>query len=237
MFNWVQDRYSPHSFQNYIIYNHRIDVIGVEINTAESYTNRTGGQNATFYNTQGKGHLVLPAQTTVKSSLYIPASWADPTQGSRRTDLWVETFPANTDYAIIGFTNYQGPARYRVWTELSGGSWQDLVTPVQYDQWTDFKISYDGNNWTYYINGVLVLTMIGLAPNEPWLDIKLEVYNFTGDPSITGAFSGNPLGDYTAFWTNPYPLPDDPQGPDCGCDTRGAQIQAIINSFKLLFGI
>lgn len=213
MFNWYTDRYHPHSFVPYIVNLGRTNVIGVEINHAEGFNERTGGQNATFYNTQGKNHNPTPGQMSVASSLYIPESWADPANGSRRTDIWIEMDPANTDYVIMGFTNYGGPPRYRAWNNNTG--WVDLATPVVYDDWTDFRMDFTGTDYNHFIDNVLVYTMPSSPGDVAFLDIKIEAYNFTEDASLAGAVAGNPLGDYTAFWTNPFPLPDDPPLTPC----------------------
>jgi len=225
---WIDDRYPPHSFVPFLLYQGRTNVIGLGINASDGFATRSAPYRSTFYNTQGKGHNSKPDDRVVASSLYIPASWGDPTQGSRRTDIWIEIVPANTDYAIIGFTNYGGPPRYRVWTEDAGGHWIDLTTPVVYDAWTDFRIEYDGSHFKYFINDILIQTTASLVANEVFFDIKLEAYNFTDDPSITGAFAGDPLGNYVAHWTNP--TPEVTVRSPCGCSERRQKLYDAFNA-------
>lgn len=50
---WVTDRYEPHSFSNVGTFQGRDNVLGIEINSAEGRSNRPGGQQESFYDTQG----------------------------------------------------------------------------------------------------------------------------------------------------------------------------------------
>ena len=112
-----------------------------------------------------------------------------------------------TDYPIIGFTNYGGAARYRVWNEnLNGnaGAWVDLTAPVNYNTWTDFGIQYDGTDINYFINGVDVYSYIEDPTTVGFSATIMQAYNFGGDPSITGA---NPV-NYTADWANIESTPE-----------------------------
>ena len=174
MFDWANDRYPPHAFRNWVIWQGKTNVLGLEIDGSDGFNSRPPAFRSTFYDTQGKNHASKPADRVVSSSLWVPAAWGDPSLGSRRTDLWIEINPSNSDYSIIGFTNYGGPPRYRVWTEQGGGMWIDLPTLVVYNAWTDFRIEYDGTNFKYFINNVLVQTEASLAPNEIFLDVKIE---------------------------------------------------------------
>ena len=139
------------------------------------------------------------------AALYIPLSWDDPAaNGSVRTDMWgvmVDGSSAITDYPIIGFTNYGGAPRYRVWNEnLNGGhgDWVDLATPVAYDAWTYFGIKFDGTNMDFFIDDSLVFSYTEDPTTAGFSEVIMQAYNFGGDPSISGA---NPQ-DYTAHWAN-----------------------------------
>jgi hypothetical protein len=102
-----------------------------------------------------------------------------------------------TDYAIIGFTNYGGAPRYRIW-EDGPGVWVDLDTPVQANSWTDFGILFTGTSYIYLINGTPVYTYAAASETTAFSATILQAYNFGGDPSISGAQARN----YTAFWSN-----------------------------------
>jgi hypothetical protein len=223
---WTNDRYPPRSFVPFLYYQGRANVIGVEISHNDGLSTRPSAYQYSFYNTQGKSHAAGGARV-ISSSLYIPAAWGDPTQGNRRTDLWLEMNPVNSDYPIIGFTNYGGSGRYRVWNE-TGGVWIDLPTPVVYDAWTDFRIEFTGTAYKFYINNVLVQTEASSAGITTVLDVKLEAYNFTGDVSLAGAVGGDPKGDYVAYWTNP--IPEVTPRSDCGCADRRQKLYAAFNA-------
>ncbi len=202
---WTVDRYAPASFSNVGTFQGRDNVLGIGISSADSLPNRPAAYQSTFYNTQGEGHAISGGIGSVlQGDLYIPVSWADGANGSVRTDMWgVMTDASNniTDYPIIGFTNYGGSARYRVWNGVTGG-WTDLSTPVVYDGWTDFAIAFDGANMDFFINGSEVFSYAEDPTTTGFSEVILQAYNF-GDPSLTGA---NPV-DYTAHWSNSVPEP------------------------------
>jgi hypothetical protein len=202
---WSVDRYAPQSFSNVGTYQGRDNVLGIQITSAGDLANRPAAYQYTFYNTQGMGHAVTGgAGTELDADLYIPLSWGDPaTNGSVRTDMWgvmVDSTSSVTDYPIIGFTNYGGAPRFRVWDEnLNGGAgaWIDLATPVTYDAWTAFAIKYDGANMDFFINGNQVAGYAEDSTTTGFSQVLMQAYNFA-DPSISGA---NPQ-DFTANWAN-----------------------------------
>lgn len=197
---WVVDRYGPQSFSNVGTYQGLDNVLGIQITSAEGYTARPAGYQDTFYNTQGRQYAVSGgADTALAAALFIPSAWSDPSNGSVRTDMWgVMTDGASiTGYPIIGFTNYGGSPRYRVWDD-TGGVWDDLPTPVTYDAWTAFGIIFTGSSYVYTIDGSPVLTDTLINGSTGFSATIMQAYNFYGDPSIEGA---NPV-DYTAYWSN-----------------------------------
>jgi len=202
---WSTDRYAPSSFTDVGTFQGKDHVLGITISTNDGLTNRPAAYQSTFYNTQGMGNAVTGGiGSEIGASLYIPLTWNDPTtNGSVRTDMWgvMTDGTAVTDYPIIGFTNYGGAPRYRIWDGNIG--WVDLATPVAYDAWTTFGIRYDGTDMEFSINGIEVASYVENAP-APALPTTgfsaaiMQAYNFAGDRSISGA---NPQ-NYTANWAN-----------------------------------
>jgi hypothetical protein len=197
---WNIDRYDPHSFSNVGAWQGRDNVLGIDITSAEGFTVRPAADQSTFDDTQGRNSTVSGgADSALAADLYIPSAWSDPSNGSIRTDMWgVMTDGASvTDYPIIGFTNYGGPARYRVWEENTG-AWVDLPTPVAYDAWTAFEITFTGSSYIYSIDNTPVYTDTTVNGSTGFSAAIMQAYNFYGDPSLPGA---NAV-DYTAHWSN-----------------------------------
>lgn len=207
---WSVDRYAPASFSNVGTYQGMDNVLGIGISSQQDFTNRPAPYQSTFYNTQGEGHAISGgAGSEIDGSLYIPVSWDNSANGTVRTDMWGVMTDASsnvTDYPIIGFTNYGGAARYRVWDEnlnSGGGAWVDLSTTVSYDAWTAFSILYTGTDMQFFINGNQVYSYTEDPTTTGFSEVIMQAYNFGGDPSITGA---TPV-DYTAHWANSVPEP------------------------------
>jgi len=202
---WSLDRYAPASFTNVGAFQGRNDVLGIQISSAGDLANRPGGYQYTFYNTQGMGHAVTGgAGSELDADLYIPRSWSDETAGTVRSDMWgvmVNSGGAVTDYPIIGFTNYGGTGRYRVWDEIIG--WVDVATPVAYDAWSSFAIRYDGTNMLYLIGGVQVYSYKEDTTTAGFGSTIMQAYNFA-DPSIGTTHPVN----YTAHWANTAAVPE-----------------------------
>jgi hypothetical protein len=111
-----------------------------------------------------------------------------------------------TGYPIIGFTNYGGDARYRVYdADATASGWVDLVdTSVIYNAWTAFSIKLTGTSYQYLINNQVVYTDSTIAGSTGFSAAIMQAYNFYGDPALLGA---NPV-NYTANWANtPVPIP------------------------------
>ncbi len=204
---WFTDRYEPNSFSNVGTIQGRNDVLGIGITSAQSSANR-GGQSGSFYNTQGRQHLISGgAGSSISADLFIDRAWSDPANGHVRTDMWgVMSDVANavSGYPIIGFTNYgQGGARLRVYDgNLNGGlgDWVDIGGPfgtVVYDAWTSFEILFTGTSFEFSINDNLVYTDLTTDSTTGFKSTIMQAYNF-GDPAIAGAN----VADYTAHWSN-----------------------------------
>lgn len=196
---WTTDRYDPTTFANVGTYQGRSNVLGIGITSAGDLANRGAGFNNSFYNTQGRQHAVSGGTgSTLDAGLFIENSWRDATNGNVRSDMWgvlsnSAPTPAVTDYGIIGFTNYGGAARLRVWDDTA---WVDLTTAVNYGQWMDFSIAFTGTSMDYFINGTSVYSDTSISGNQ-FTAVIMQAYNFA-DPAIQGAV----LADYTANWSN-----------------------------------
>ena len=196
---WTTDRYEPNSFANVGTYQGRNNVLGIGISSAQDFSSRPSGYNSTFYNTQGRQHAIAGgAGSSLSADLYVNASWRDSANGHVRTDMWgvMTDGTAVSDYPIIGFTNYGGSARYRVWDDAG---WHDLATAVAYDAWTSFEILFTGTSYDYFINGASVYSDTGIDGTTGFSAVIMQAYNFGGgDPNVPNA---NPV-DYTAHWSN-----------------------------------
>jgi hypothetical protein len=153
---WTTDRYEPASFSNIGTYQGHSNVLGIGIDASTGQFARPLGQQGLFYATQGRKFTFTPVQnagSSLTADLFIPASWGDSSQGHVRTDMWgtmVDSASAISAYPIIGFTNYGGLPRYRVW---DGAAWIDLGDAVTFDTWTNFKIELlADSSINFYLN-------------------------------------------------------------------------------------
>lgn len=195
---WTTDRYEPASFSNVGTYQGHTDVLGIGIARTDGFTARPAPYQSQFYNTQGRQHAISGGVDSVLSAeLYIPAEWGDAVNGSVRTDMWgvMTNGTSVSDYAIIGFTNYGGVARLRVWDDVD---WVNLATPVDYDAWMDFAIDFTGSSYEYKVNGAVVYTDSTTNGTTGYSATIMQGYNFCGDQSLSGAV----CSDYTAHWSN-----------------------------------
>lgn len=207
---WVTDRYNPASFGNVGTYQGRSDVLGIGINSTGDLANRAStGQNSTFYNTQGKQMAISGGPGSVLSAdLFINASWADSNNGYVRTDMWgvmSDTAAAVSLYPIIGFTNYGGTARLRLWDSATPNGWVDLANTIAYDAWTSFAMDFTGTTLDYYVNGVQVYSDATLNGSVGFSAVIMQAYNFA-DP-----FLGTPTPTtvpYVAHWSNTQVVPE-----------------------------
>jgi hypothetical protein len=208
---WSTDRYAPAGFSDIGTFQGRNDVLGISITSAGNAANR-GGQNSTFYNTQGKGYVVAGgAGSTISADLYVPGTWSNTANGDVRSDMW-GVLDGGADYAIIGFTNFPSVGGaftgFRVWNGNltttactgSGDCWIDLASPVQYDAWNALSIQFDGTDINYYVNGASVYSYA--TPGAAFTGLIMQAYNFA-DPALAGR---NPQ-PYQADWSNAVPEP------------------------------
>ena len=200
---WTVDRYDPAGFSNVGPFQNRSDVLGIAIDSSGSVANRAPAFASSFYNTQGRGFdLVGGAGSTLTADLYIPASWGDAVNGSRRTDMWavMSNGTSVTSYPIIGFTNYGGAPRFRLWDADAPGGWVDLVNTVSYDDWNTLQIAFTGDSFVYSVNWAVAYTDNTVNGSTDMDRVLMQAFNF-GDPAISGAV----VNDYTAHWSVPEP--------------------------------
>jgi hypothetical protein len=205
---WVVDRFDPETFRNAGTVNGRNNVLEIGISNDDSLANRPAGFQSTFYNTQGRQHAVSGGiGDYLAADLYIPTDWLDPTNGSRRTDMWgvMTNGTGVSAYTIIGFTNYGGAARFRVWDPEAVGTtdgWVNLATAVDTDDWNALRVDFTGTTFEYSIGGALVYTDITTFGTTGYSATIMQAYNF-GDPALVGAFPD----EYEALWSNAIPEP------------------------------
>ena len=198
---WVTDRYQPNGFSDIGAYQGRSDVLAIDIHRDQGATARPAGFGSTFYNTQGMKQAISGGNgDSIGAGLYVEQGWSNPQTGSIRTDIWATMSNGSgvTAYGIVGFTNYGGAARYRVWDADAGGDgWVDLAVAVAYDAWTDFEIAFDGTGLVYKVNGAEVYTDSTLHGTTGFGEIIMQAYNFF-DPALVDAVPVN----YRVHWSN-----------------------------------
>ncbi len=221
---WTTDRYDPASFADVGPFQGRTNVLGIGINSTTDLANRPPAYQNSFNNTQGRQFAFSPTAgpgSVVSSDLFIPTSWNNPVNGNVRSDMWVvmqDSSPAVTGWAIIGFTNYGGSPRLRVWDGDVG--WVDLGTAINYNAWNRFSVELmPDTSVKFYVNGALVFTDFATGNTASFSAVIMQAYNFA-DPSIPGTV----LAPYTANWANStMVVDDDGQGSVSDCDaTDGA---------------
>ena len=197
--SWTTDRYEPASFSNVGPFGGRTDVLGIGINSTTNSANRPSGQQDTFYNTQGRQVSVSGgAGSVISADLYVPQAWSDAGLGARRTDAWgVLSTGSGLAYPIIGFTNYGGSARFRIWDEETTNGWVDLADTVNFDDWNSLSMEFSGSSVIYSVNGSIAYTDSTFNSPTGFSALIMQAYNFA-DPSISGAVAN----DYVANWSN-----------------------------------
>jgi hypothetical protein len=205
---WVVDRFDPRVFANAGTINGRNDVLKIGIRDEDSLANRPAGFQSTFYNTQGRQHAVTGGiGDYLAADVYIPTDWLDDDNGSRRTDMWgvMTNGTGVSAYTIIGFTNYAGAARFRVWDPEAIGTtdgWVNLASAIGADNWNALRVDFTGTTFEYSIGGTLVYTDITTQGTTGYSATIMQAYNF-GDPALAEAVAN----DYDALWSNAIPEP------------------------------
>jgi len=204
---WVTDRYAPDSFANLGTVNGRDNVLGIGISNDDGLLNRPAGFQSPFYNTQGRQHAVTGGiGDYLAADLFIPTDWLVAGNGSRRSDMWgvMTNGTGVSAYTIVGFTNYGGAARFRVWDPEAGtiDGWVDLTTLVEDGDWNSMRIDFTGTSFEYSIHGAVVYTDSTTAGTTGFSATIMQAYNFN-DPALIA--TGAVANDYTALWSVPEP--------------------------------
>ncbi len=199
---WTTDRYEPASFTTVDGFQGRDGVLAIGVGGAGDWSTRPAGQQSAFYNTQGRKYTFASPEgvgSQLSADLYIPASWSNSAEGYVRTDMWgtlVNGADAVSAYPILGFSNYGGAARLRVW---DGASWVNLSSvAVDYDSWTAFQIELTASELNFYVNGILAYTDTTLDGSLAFKEVIMQSYNFT-DPALSAGAQAVP---YIAHWSN-----------------------------------
>lgn len=201
---WATDRYEPASFSNVGNYEGRTNVLGISISEAQGHGNR-GGQNSTFYATQGRKHLISGgAGDSLSADLFIESDWSSESNGTIRTDIWgtMDDGAAVTAYPILGFTNLGDAARFRVWDADAGGDgWVDLAATVLFGEWNSLSMLFDGSDFIFSVNGAVAYTDTTTNGSTGFREVIMQAYNFFGDDPNFAGLNLNPV-EYTAHWSN-----------------------------------
>lgn len=204
---WVTDRYEPASWSVVPTFQGRDSVRQIGIDSTTNAANRPSGLQSAFYNTQGRQIGVTGGTgDSLRASLWLDQSWADPRNGFVRTDLWGRAggTEAETTYTIAGFTNFGGAARFRVFDANVSGGWVNLGLDLTnlFGSWVDFEILSLSDRYEYFINGTSVYTdsTIGAA-GTGFTRAFLQAFNFnessvgvTGNPGYFARWSDTPDG-------------------------------------------
>lgn len=198
---WTTDRYDAASFGNVGTYQGRSDVLGIRIDSTTDLANRAPGFNSSFYNTQGRQTAVSGgAGSVIAADLYIESAWLNATNGLVRSDMWGVMTDATSSvsaYPIIGFTNYGGVARLRVYDGDVAGGWVDLASAPAFGAWTALAIEYTGTSFDYFVNGAMVYSDLTTGATTGFSAAIMQAYNFA-DPAL----GNNATTAYTAHWSN-----------------------------------
>lgn len=206
---WTTDRYNPSGFSSsFFDGGNRLKI---DISSSDSFANRPGAFQSSFYNTQGKQRAAsVGAAWEVSGDVYISEDYLSGAN-LRRTDLWARDSNAvegNAVYPILGVirnnaatpTNFDPngtlTTRYRVWDADTTDGWVDLATAVT-GGWHNLAIRSTGSAFEFLIDGGLVYTdntSYSEAGAEALQTVFVEAYNF-GDANITGQ-------SYSTYWDN-----------------------------------
>ncbi len=200
--SWPVSRYAPATFaQPGGGTGQAPFLLGIGIDQAQGYSNRPAAYQSQLYGYQGRSHAVAGSGSgdAIAADLYIPSTLGDTTQGNAATYMWAvgSKGGAESDYAIIGFTNSVGHGEYTVWDETSQG-WIDLPGTVSYNAWNAFSIQFTGSTFDYYVNGTKVYSMANQFGSSLVSGTIMDAVNFF-DP--TTSFTGR---NYGVGWSDTH---------------------------------
>ena len=200
--SFYTDRYTPTIFQLANGVNGRNNVLQLQAGTDAA--SRPAGQQGSFYNTQGmKTNVNTAGSWLFQSDVFVQTSWASQRLGYVRTDLWATAtddagFSNPSAYPIVGFTNYGGAARFRGY-DVNTGVFNDFAAPVMFGTWNTLGMGFNSltNTFSYYVNGALAGSVVGLSASTGVANVMYQAYNFN-DPALQ--ISGNP--NEVVAWSN-----------------------------------
>ena len=181
---WYTDRYAPAGFQGGQPAPGGKLALQHSISAADAAGSRPPGYTSAFYNTQGRKYDLSSGTISLRTELYIPASWDSLSQGAegRLAGMWGTAFNATdtvSGYPIIEFSNNVdgGSANaFRVWTQ--GGTWENVSGFSSFDRWYDLAMDYVNGEFRYFVDGALVYTDSTLTNTTVDLgNVILQGYN------------------------------------------------------------
>lgn len=203
---WSVDRYAPAGFSSPSSPQFGVGSdLEISIGSDQGWDNRPAPDQLTYYDYQGEATAVSGGVGDwLAAQLYIPASWATPSDGSVSTLMWAQLGGGN-DYGIVGFTNYSqtnpGDVGFVVWNDVTS-SFEALNAPIDYNGWNSLEIGLvngvSGTDLEYLVNNSLAATVPLRNDSTTFTGATMDAINYFGDPTTTGAV---PV-DYTAIWAN-----------------------------------
>lgn len=202
--SWVTDRYAPCQFSLANGVQGRNNVLQTSVCNADDQANRPAAYNSTFYNTQGRQiaidgvNAAVPASQKLSLDLFVDQSWATNALGNVSTGLWARLNQVATDneadawYPIIGFSNISGTGTFRFFDSNVG--YVDLGAAVNYGAWNTLSMTFTGNQYEAFVNGVSQYTETGDVGADRLTTAFVNTSNY--GPNNNGT------GEYTANWSN-----------------------------------
>ncbi len=168
---WYVDRKAPATFTSTTFDNRTALDVGVSSADFDSGNN--------FYNTQGRKYYLTGAGlgSYVSAQLYIPTLWQSTPVGP---GMWLTAYDSGgtpSGFPIVNFfSDGTGNSYFRVWDDSSG--YVNLPTPVQWDAWNTFTITFDVSGFVYNINGTDVYTDTGAVGTANIANVMFESRNY-----------------------------------------------------------
>lgn len=174
--NKIADRYHPSAYE-FTTFDGKQDVLKYVLDERTNEENRL--YPGDFYKTQGlKYNVFNPEQITkweVSGEIYVDAQTLE-TNKLFRSEIWADAY----EYPIISIANVDG-AKAVVRTWKADGTW-DIVEGLEVTAgWHEVKIVSDGNNVSYYFNGVEVGKLSDTSVQLYLKAIMPQAYHFDGD--------------------------------------------------------
>ena len=207
--SFYTDRYAPTVFQLANGIQGRNNVLQLQAGTDAA--SRPSGQQATFYNTQGrKIDMNVTGSWMFQSDLFVSSAWeqnniaCEQTGTCVRTDLWATAtddvmFTNPSAYPIMGITNFGALGLRARGYDVNSGLWLDFTNALNPNAWNSLGVDFNvgTNTFNYWVNGVVAGSVVGGSPSTGVANLMYQAYNFN-DPSLN--ISGNM--NETFNWSN-----------------------------------